>query len=245
MSATAGAQNNETTLAALSPEARALIEPALQAFKDIDRDMAALDPPQNDSERLIRLGRSDEAIRQAYAKIDFGLFAEDERVPAFDVVYAEIDKRDFQNQETLKILLPPEGWFLTNKYGAEAVEAAWLVVQHSVRMQPKLMSSALDAMERFLTSGQVDKNRYAMLYDRVAMMDGRYQKFGSQMICYRNRWVLYPVADLDTVDDRRREMGFEKTLSDNVSTFSARVCPADWTGKLPPGSQLPGPGQLH
>ena len=59
-----GAQPDAASAAPLSPQARALVAP-VQAAIDAERAaQAALPPPADDRERLIRMGRLDQAGRQ-------------------------------------------------------------------------------------------------------------------------------------------------------------------------------------
>ncbi len=238
---TIGASVHAAESPALAPETRALIEPTLQQFKAIDSEYSALPPTTDVAEELIRMGRKDQAIRLAYSKIDFAKLMGEQRTLAFNAVYGEIDRRDADHQKALVSLLPPEGWFAKSKYGAEATTAAWLVVQHSIRVQPDLIRTLAPAMERMLITNDIDKTEYAKVVDRLATMDGRYQVYGTQMVCHASRWVAYPIGDRATVNQRRREMGIPETVDEMIASMASRTCPAEWVGKLPPGAALGAP----
>ncbi|MCA0202017.1 MAG: hypothetical protein LCH56_14500 [Proteobacteria bacterium] len=222
----------------LTPEASALIAPALAAFKTIDADYAALPPTTDVAQQLIRMGRRDQDTRIAYSKIDFAKLTGEQRTLAFDAVYAEIDRRDAEHQKALVDLLPAEGWFAKSKYGAEAAEAAWLILQHAVRLKPELLRTVKPAMDGMLAAHEVDRPSYARLDDRLAMMDGRFQTYGTQMVCHMSRWVAYPIGDRNAVDQRRKEMEITETVTEMLTAMASRTCPSEWTGKLPPGAKL-------
>lgn len=222
----------------LTAESLALIAPALKAFKKLDEDYAALPPTTDVAERLIRMGRRDQAAREAYSKVDLNKFPGEQRIAAFDVLYGEIDKQDATHQQELLQILPPEGWFAKSQYGTEAAEAAWLILQHSVRLQPDFMRQFAPAMRKMLERDEIDKANYASFEDRLAMMDGRYQTYGTQFICHKTRWVAYPIGDRLGVDERRMRMGISQTLADRMAELALRSCPGDWVGKLPEGARL-------
>lgn len=224
--------------APLTPESRALIAPALEAFKKLDEEYAALPPTTDVAERLIRMGQRDQAAREVYSKIDLNSFPGTQRLAAFDALYGEIDKLDAVHQRELVQMLPPEGWFAKSKYGTEAAEAAWLILQHSVRLQPDFMRPFAPAMERMFERDEIDKPSYASFVDRLASMDGRYQTYGTQFVCHKTRWVAYPIGELAGVDERRMSMGISQPLAERMAELAPRSCPGDWVGKLPPGEKL-------
>jgi hypothetical protein len=217
----------------LSDEAKALIAPVFEAYARTDELLALLPAPGDVTEELIRIKNIDQAGRDVYETIDLTTLPEAERNAAFDAIWHEIDRRDLENQTRLKELMPENGWFTLSEYGIDGALAAFLIVQHAAgdRM---LQDRAMAAMEPLLASKEVDGRAYALLYDHLAMEDGRYQRYGGQMICKDNHWVLYPVEDPDHVDERRREAGFDLSLEENIARFDARPpCPGNYDGPLP------------
>jgi hypothetical protein len=217
----------------LSDEAQALIVPIFQAYAEVDHLLTLLPAPGDVTEELIRMKSIDQAGRDFYAMIDLTVLPGAERDAAFDAIWNEINRRDLENQNRLKELMPENGWFTISEYGLEGALSAFLIVQHALN-DPALQNRALAAMEPLVGSDEIDGRAYALLYDRLAMGSGRYQRYGSQMICQDNRWVLYPLEDSDGVDDRRREANFDLSLSENMARFADRPpCPGDYDGPLP------------
>jgi hypothetical protein len=214
----------------LSPEARALIAPVLELYERLDREHAAA-PARSDAEGLIQMGQIDQAARSLTAPIDYSRLPPEQARAASALLGME--RRDLENQRKLKAMLPPEGWFLRSVYGPQAANAAFLIVQHAIN-DTELQRSALAAMEPLVAKGEVSGEAFGLLYDRRAMMDGRRQRYGSQMICHGNRWVLYPVEDPENVDARRKAAGFALTIGQNLARFVNRPsCLADWPGPIP------------
>jgi hypothetical protein len=73
-------------------------------------------------------------------------------------------------------------------------------------------------------AGEADGAAYALMYDRLALSEGRPQRYGSQMRCSDGQYdVGEPVDDIDRVDSRRASVGLG-TLAKNVERFAGRGC---------------------
>ena len=212
----------------LTPEARALIAPVHEAFVRLERQQAELPLPKSDSELLIRLGEIDQVGRDAKGKVDLSSLSPEQRTSAFAVINREINEHDRANEAALEAIVPAEGWFPISRYGVDASEAAFQIVQHSVNdvglpeYDKDLQHTVLAAMERLLQKGEVNRQDYALLYDRVHIFDGQPQLYGTQMKCREGKWVLDRLADPDHVNERRKDMGFELTVEQNVARFANR-----------------------
>lgn len=218
----------------LSPEAEARVAPLFDAYAKLDRELAALPAATTNSERLLRMKRRDEVGREVLRAIDFASLPPAEGRDAVLAAQLEIERQDILNQKELKAILPERGWFLKSEIGTEASTAAWQVVQHATNSDMALVRAAVGAMYKLLPTGDIQKVDFAMLADRVAVVDGVRQTFGTQMICDNFKWVLYPVADEARVDALRTEMGINITLADQLAQFATRSCPiGKYAGPLP------------
>jgi hypothetical protein len=217
----------------LSERAQTLIAPVFEAYENADRLIGLLPPPGDVTEELIRMRSIDRAGRDRWEIIDLSALPGAERNAAYDIVWDEIKRRDLENQTRLKELMPENGWFTLSEYGVEGTLSAFQIVQHASN-DPGLQRRALAAMEPLLGTDEIDGRAYAVLFDRLAMEDGRHQSFGSQMICRENKWVLYPTEEIDKVDERRRDAGFDLDLSENIARFADRPpCRDNYDGPLP------------
>jgi hypothetical protein len=117
--------------------------------------------------------------------------------------YAPVDKA---NADRLKVLLGDGPWFRRSRIGPIAEQAAVSIVNHSNDLAfQKLMLVKMEALGREVPSG------YANLYDRVAVQEGRPQRYATQAArCVSGKST--PPVDLEdpaNVDARRRQVGLE------------------------------------
>ena len=123
------------------------------------------------------------------------------------------------NTAWLKGVLSRIGWFDISRYGAEASQAAWLIVQHSDH-DPAWQERVLAALAPRVARGDMQRNYYAYLVDRVAVAAGRPQTYGTQGRCQgRGNLQLFEVMDRDSLDRRRAEMGL-----DTIADYTVRFC---------------------
>jgi hypothetical protein len=209
---------NAASSPALSREAQGLIAPVLGAIDAEKARQAALPRPADDRERLVRMGQLDQAGRRLEGQLDLSTLPESERMVAYAALMNEIEAVDRANQAALLEMVPPEGWFHQSRYGEAASEAAFLIVQHG---SLDLWQRFVPVLEPLVASGEIDGLQYALMYDRLALREGRPQRYGSQMICVEGRYVTGHLEDPDSVDVRRAamEMG---PLADYEALFARR-----------------------
>lgn len=131
-------------------------------------------------------------------------------VSASNTAWREIDAQDASDRAQLVALLPRSGWFTRSRYGEAASNAAWSVVQHQVG-DPAFMTAMLARMQGPARRHDVSPRDYALLFDRVAMLEHRPQTYGSQFVCVAQRWTLYSLAAPRQVEARRRSIGLVET----------------------------------
>jgi hypothetical protein len=218
----------------LSAVAKERVAPLFDAYEKLNKELAALPPAKDTSERLLRLKRRDDLGRGLIRQIDFNSLPPADGQAAVLAAQIEVERNDIENQTQLKAMLPARGWFLKSELSPEANTAAWLIVQHATNSDIDLVRRVVSAMYGMLDSGEIQKMDFAMLADRVAVVDGVRQTFGTQMICDNFKWVLYPVADETRVEALRKEMGIDITLADQLAQFATRSCPtAKYAGPIP------------
>ncbi len=98
---------------------------------------------------------------------------------AFLVPLAPID---CSNTAWLRAQVETHGWFNISQYGERADEAAWLIVQHADRT-PAFQGEMLALLQERAEAGETQPRRVAYLSDRVAVKEGRPQRYGTQMHC--------------------------------------------------------------
>jgi hypothetical protein len=202
--------------APLSPKAQALIAPVGQALDAERARQSALPPPKDDVEKLIRMGAMDQVGRRVLTGVDLTQLAPDEIPAARKAMWAPIEKADAENLEALLKMVPPEGWFLKSRYGEKASNAAFHIIQHSDVDQWKRF---VPVLEPLVATGEVDGQSFGLMYDRLAVNEGRKQRYGSQMTCANGKWVPEPLEDPARVEEWRKAMGFPSTLEQYVAHF--------------------------
>lgn len=188
-----------------------VVEGALAAAEAL-RPKAILADPR---ETLLYIGAVDQSGREALFALDISQLTPDKISEVQDKAWAVIFAHDLENQRILKALLPRRGWFARKQYGARATEAAFFVVQHATN-DPALMKDALRRMGVALRTKDVDPSQYALLFDRVALAEGRPQRFGTQWICEDGVIKLRGRApDKRTIEENRKALAFDQSLEEN------------------------------
>lgn len=95
------------------------------------------------------------------------------------------------------------------------MSAVWLVFQHGDNSNRK---KYLPLLEKAVENKDLKATTIAMMKDRVLMMDGEPQIYGTQVVQEKGEWVLYDLADPETVNKRRKVIGFG-TLEDYLKRW--------------------------
>lgn len=192
---------------ALSPRIEAAVRPVRDAIRAEQAAIGALPPAASDAERLIRLARLDQAARAALYGLDLSSLQPGERALALAAAWSRVEAVDARNQRVLRTMLPRDGgWFTRSAVGDEGAQAAFLVVIHAVRDRG-LMREALRRMEPLLGSGEIEDGWYAGLWDRLAVLERRPQRYGTQPVCRQGRWLAGEVEDPAGLEARRAALG--------------------------------------
>ena len=163
---------------------------------------------------LIRMERADGNLRRQLRPGDPGEQQE---------LWARIGRMDARHTQRLKEIVDDHGWPGRSLVGRRGSAAAWLLVQHATD-DPAFMRRALRLM-RDAGRREVDPHDVAYLSDRLEVMDGRSQQYGTQFTCREGRLeLLTPLVDPARVDDRRRRAGLE-TFEENKRRILQRDGP--------------------
>jgi hypothetical protein len=115
-----------------------------------------------------------------------------------------------KNAARLRELIERYGWPAEDLAGPDGAEAAWLIAQHAVG-EPAFQRRVLALLRTCVAEKRVPAWQAAYLEDRIALHEGRPQRYGSQWVQDptdgRDRpWTL---ADADHVNDLRAEVGLK------------------------------------
>lgn len=138
---------------------------------------------------------------------DFADLSPIELVYLQSLAYARLCDVNDENASLLKRILEQEGWPSRTKFGKEAEDAAWLISQHAdsdIELQKRILTLLSDASEE----GSADPKHYAYLWDRVAISEGRPQRYGTQFVPTACGGLeLAPLEDESKVDALREASG--------------------------------------
>jgi len=129
-----------------------------------------------------------------------------------------ISQKDSINQIKVKTFLDKYGWLGEDIIGEKGNKTLFLVVQHG-NIEFKL--KYLPIMRKAAINGKVKTKDLALLEDRVLMMQGKKQIYGSQIGINPETgdYFILPIKDPDNVDKRRVEIGL-KPMSEYVSIWN-------------------------
>lgn len=124
--------------------------------------------------------------------------------------------RDMIQQDSLNIaevenILAKHGYPGKSLVGEETSKVAWLVIQHSNKID-----KYLPLIKEASSKNELRKKYAAMMEDRHLMENGKEQIFGTQGKTYFNDSIkfIWPIKDPETVNQRRKEAGFEDTVEE-------------------------------
>lgn len=131
-----------------------------------------------------------------------------------------IDKRagwdssvDKANQTRLIQIVNKYGWPTISMVGAEASNAAWLLVQHAPDL--RFMELCLELMES-LPGGEINPINIAYLKDRVLMMNGKPQIYSTQFHGTGKNIHVAPIEDIEHVNERITSVGLGSFSEDEA-----------------------------
>lgn len=116
--------------------------------------------------------------------------------------FQEVDK---SNTRWLSKLVRRIGWIDAQRFGKEATNNAFLIVQHSKNI--KLMLAVLPEIEKDAKAGLIDPQPFSLLYDRTKLYLGEKQRYGTQIITTPGgKRVIPAVESKDKIEKFRSEI---------------------------------------
>ena len=193
----------------LSPRGEKLVRGLKATIRTKQAQLDALPPATSDAERLPRMAELEQSAREALYDLDLDSMSFDEQRATLSAAWSLVEAVDRRNQAALKAMLPPDGgWFGRSAFGEDAARAAWLITVHAVNDR-RLMREASSRMAPLVADAEVLPAWYASVVDRLAVLEGRPQRFGTQPVCKAGTWTVGKVEDLAGLDARRAELGLQ------------------------------------
>ena len=126
-------------------------------------------------------------------------------------------KEDHRNQELVISIIEKCGIPTLKDVTQNQMNAIWLGLQHTNK---KYRKKYFPEVEKAVENGDLSKQQYALMKDRILMDEGKPQIYGSQI----KNGKLYKLDNPETVNERRREMGME-TIEDYLKHFNIEFKP--------------------
>lgn len=119
----------------------------------------------------------------------------------------EMENLHISNAKKLNAIIDEVGFPTVEKVGIEASESAWLIIQHAIS-EPEFMKKCLKILENGIVENKNYEENLARLSDRIAVLEGKPQLFGTHFDWDING-VLSPnmCDDLSMVNIRRLKIG--------------------------------------
>lgn len=138
------------------------------------------------SQQLIQMAQHDLSVREK-------LQSENRLWKGYE---PEMEAIHRENADGLRQIIAEIGWPTRSKVGAEASEAAWLIVQHAIS-EASFMRECYELIQH--VAADVDPQNLAYLHDRICYFSGKPQRYGTQ---YEGS-CLYLVEDAGALNSRR------------------------------------------
>ncbi len=139
-------------------------------------------------QELLELAKADQAARLAWLA---------DR-SANEARLQEVDNR---SAARLRDIVAARGWPGRSLVGADGAWAAWLLAQHADHDR-SLQAMCLGLIEAAVRVGEADPQ--PCLQDRVAVAEGRPQRYGTQ---FNDHGEPEPIEDPEQIDERRQAVG--------------------------------------
>ena len=127
------------------------------------------------------------------------VYRNDQRIRQSDVPFEQFAKEDHKNQELVISILDKCGIPTSQEVNKQQMNAIWLVLQHT---EPKFRKRYFPLIEEAVNNGDLSKQQYALMKDRILMDEGKPQIYGSQI----KNGKLYKLEAPEKVNERRAEM---------------------------------------
>jgi hypothetical protein len=115
-----------------------------------------------------------------------------------------------KNAARLRQLIAKHGWPTEEIAGKDGAEAAWFIAQHAIG-EPQFQRTALKLLQAVVDQGKVPAWHAGYLEDRIAMQEGRPQRFGTQWMEDPRDGLIRPwkLAQPENVNRLRASVGLD------------------------------------
>jgi hypothetical protein len=133
-----------------------------------------------------------------------------------------------KNAHRLREIIAEHGWPDTQLAGSDGTLAAWFIAQHAIG-EPDFQRHALALIQDEVKRRAVPPAQEAYLFDRVAMYEGRPQRYGTQSLpCRDGQYRRWRTEDPEHLNERRAAMGLPAVEDDPPETEPTQQSSAEY-----------------
>lgn len=136
-----------------------------------------------------------------------------------------------KNASRLKQIIDEHGWPDRDLVGDDGTLAAWFIAQHAIG-DPPFQRDVLELVQGKVKQAKVPAAQEAYLFDRIAMYEGRPQRYGTQSVpCADGQYRRWKTEDPECLNNRRYAMGMpplEEDAPESEPTPQALSKYLDW-----------------
>jgi hypothetical protein len=125
-----------------------------------------------------------------------------------DAIWQKQMELDESNMAFVATIFDTKGYPGTSVVGKGSAETAWFVLQHNMDKIP----TYLPMIKKAGADGELSMTAVAMMEDRYAMSQGEPQVYGTQGSNRDGVNFIWPIADPETVNERRAKVGYSTTI---------------------------------
>jgi len=130
---------------------------------------------------------------------------------------------DSANTHMVSSVLDKFGWIGISETSERANEGLFTCLQHADAVTQK---KYLPCLKDAVLKGMAKKSYYPYLFDRVCMMDGKFQLFGTQISGdYKGNLIFWPIKNAVYVNKRRRAYGLQ-SIEEYAKSFNIEYIPS-------------------
>ncbi|WP_080778897.1 DUF6624 domain-containing protein [Chryseobacterium phocaeense] len=127
--------------------------------------------------------------------------------------HPEMEQVHKENAAQLREIIEKIGFPTISKVGAEASDAAWLIIQHSIG-EPEFMKWCCQLMIE--NSDDIKPSNIAYLHDRIQFFQGEPQRYGTQMMA---DGLPYPVENKNRLNAERRKVNLMPFSQEKINAI--------------------------
>ena len=125
----------------------------------------------------------------------------------FEGYHPRMEEVHRRNAARLREIIAERGWPGQLLVGQQAMEAAWMIVQHDIA-EPQFLRDMLEIFRKEAARGELPAKWAALTEDRIRMYEGRPQLYATNMNWNeRGELVIGEVEDPERLDQRRAAVG--------------------------------------